>query len=138
MTTITSELTEEQYKMYVEYELRSFYGAIIKPESLARYVFFFFTTIVVFIFTYLFFFFFVFRCLRLSIVTSGFNPILSKFELFKKTLLSEFNEFAQRFLNEIKIKSLLQGNLNSDTAKNILEKIINTLNCKQIKDVSFI
>lgn len=74
----------------------------------------------------------------LGLLTSDYEPILSSYEIFKNISLEDFEPIATIFLNEIKLKALIQGNLDANIATAVTLKMISTLNLKPIKDVSHI
>lgn len=65
-----------------------------------------------------------------------FVPTVDKFEHLKTVTLANFKRFTVDFLSEMKIQALMQGNLDSCLATNIMQYILTTLKCNPIQDVT--
>lgn len=79
-----------------------------------------------------------FRYLRLSVIENDFHPTYEKYEALKTLTLVDFQKFATKFLKNIKIQGLCQGNLTADTARNIMENVLSQLKPEPIEKVSVV
>lgn len=69
-------------------------------------------------------------------VENGFYPTYDKYETLKTVTLVEFQKFAAKFLQKVKIQALCQGNMTSDAAKNIMENVLSHLRSEPIDKVN--
>lgn len=67
-----------------------------------------------------------------------FHPTYEKYEALKSLTLQDFQQFAGKFLQRLKIQALCQGNLQLDTAKNIMENVLSHLRPGPIEKVKFL
>ncbi|KAG4065756.1 hypothetical protein HA402_012434 [Bradysia odoriphaga] len=111
LTTFANEVTEEQFAMFVEQQLKTYYNTLTNPKSFAKY-------------------------LRLSVVENDFHPTYEKYEALKTMTLQDFQIFAAKFLRNVKIQGLCQGNLSLDTARNIMDTVLSRLQPEPIEKPS--
>ncbi|KAM7347169.1 nardilysin-like isoform 1-T3 [Cochliomyia hominivorax] len=65
----------------------------------------------------------------------------SKTEMFKfipDVTLSEVQNFAKEFCEELYVQALIQGNLEKETAFKVMDSVMNNLKCEKIKEKYFI
>lgn len=77
-----------------------------------------------------------YRTLRLSLVDSFFVPTHYKYEMLKRVTLADFKCFAHEFVKEMRVVSLMQGNLVADEAHRIMANVLNTLQYRPVRSVS--
>lgn len=77
------------------------------------------------------------RTLRLCIIDNEFYPTNEKYEALKKMTINDFKNYASKFLQQIKIQALFQGNITVDSAKNVMDNVLTQLNPQPIVDVKF-
>lgn len=111
LRTFTDDLTEDKFRTFVEQKLRDYYNEIIKPKTFAKQ-------------------------LRLTIVEHQFVPPIEKFERLKTVTLAEFRQFVTGMLDELRIQTLMQGNLSADHATDIVQRFVESLQCRPLADRS--
>lgn len=77
------------------------------------------------------------RALRLSIIDNEFYPTNEKYEILKQLTISDFKQYANRFLKELKIQALFQGNLNQETAQTVMNNVLDQLQPQPIDNVRY-
>lgn len=77
-----------------------------------------------------------FRTLRLTLLDSHFVATHHKYEVIKSIKLHEFKEFAKEFTKEMRIVSLMQGNIDANKAHGIMDNVLQSLQCKPVECVS--
>lgn len=75
------------------------------------------------------------RYLRLSVVENDFHPTYEKYEALKALTMEDFQMFAAKFLGNVKIQGLCQGNLSLDTAKRIMDNVLSRLQPEPVEKV---
>lgn len=76
------------------------------------------------------------RNLRLSVSDTNHIPLNDKYRILKQIKLEDLKAFSKRYLQEFKIKAIMQGNLDADRAKQIMSDVKDLLTCGKIKNVS--
>lgn len=59
-----------------------------------------------------------------------------RFKLIKEITLKELQSFAKEFCKELYVQTLIQGNLEKETALKVTKTVMDYLQCEKIKDVS--
>lgn len=77
-----------------------------------------------------------FRTLRLSLVDSFFIPTHYKHQMLKNISLVDFKCFARQFVKEMRIVSLMQGNLVVDEAHRIMKNVLDSIRFGPVRHVS--
>lgn len=78
------------------------------------------------------------RDARLKVVCPNHWTTWEKFEHLKKFTPDDVRQFAGNFLKGIKIQALVQGNLDKETAKSTMHKVLQNLNGTSITDMQSI
>lgn len=68
--------------------------------------------------------------LRTNILESHHEPLYEKNERLRSIKYSDFQE--------VRIKAIMQGNLTQNTAHDIMNNVLNELNCGKVNDVSLL
>lgn len=71
-------------------------------------------------------------------IENDFYPTYEKYEALKTLTLEDFQKFAAKFLQKLKIQAICQGNLTMDTARNIMENVLGHLMPEPIEQVKFL
>lgn len=66
-----------------------------------------------------------------------FYPTYEKCEALKKITITDFKNYASKFLRKMKIQALFQGNLTDASAKNVMENVLTQLKPQPIDNVKF-
>lgn len=74
---------------------------------------------------------------RTGIIRSGYVLRQEKLRHLKSVQLPDMREFCRQYFKQMKIVSLIQGNLCESTAKVILQIAETNLECGKIEEVSF-
>ncbi|XP_053674496.1 nardilysin-like [Anopheles nili] len=109
-TEILSESVFEVIKVKLE---KAYYNELMKPNKLNRDV-------------------------RLKLVQVNHWTTWEKFEHLKAFTPNDVHQFAKDFFNGFKIQALMQGNLNHETAKNVMQKVLSNFNGSSIADIKSI
>ncbi|KAG4065796.1 hypothetical protein HA402_012474 [Bradysia odoriphaga] len=102
LLTFADEITEEEFNMFAEQQLKNYFNTMINTKAYAK-------------------------ALRLSIIDNEFYPTNEKYEALKKLTFGDFKQYAKRFLKELKMQALFQGNLDEDTALTVMNDVLNQL-----------
>lgn len=108
---MAQDVTEEQFSVFVEQLLKNFENVFLKPKSISR-------------------------DLRLSILDQNHIALPEKNQILKELTFDAFKSFCTRYLQQIKIKAVLQGNLNATQAEKITHDVLNVLDCGKINDLT--
>lgn len=83
---------------------------------------------------------FYFNCreVRLSIVENIHWTKFEKHGLLEKITISQLREFADQFLTEMKILSVMQGNIMKEDAVAVMKNVLNNIPCHKVNDVSIL
>lgn len=63
-------------------------------------------------------------------------PIITKYKCLNEITLSDMLTFADIYTKELYVQTLMQGNLTEEVAHNVMNSVLTTLNCQNIKEVS--
>lgn len=74
--------------------------------------------------------------LRLGVVDLNHIALAHKNRTLKTVTFEEFKAFCNRYLQQIKIKAVMQGNLDAERAETIMNDVLRVLDCGKIKNVS--
>lgn len=113
LKTLSNNVTEEQFYVFVEQQFKNFENIFVKPLAISK-------------------------DFRLSIIDSNHIPLPTKNRILKTITFDKFKEFCDRFLEQIRIKAVIQGNLNAVRAEEIMTDVLNALECGKVQDVSTI
>lgn len=78
------------------------------------------------------------REVRLSIVENIHWTKFEKHGLLEKITISQLREFADQFLTEMKILSVIQGNILKEDAVAVMKNVLNNIPCHKVNDVSIL
>lgn len=76
------------------------------------------------------------RDIRLCIVENIRWPIIVKYKCLNEITLQDMLEFADIYTKELYVQTLMQGNLTEEAAHNVMNTVLTSLNCQNIKEVS--
>lgn len=76
------------------------------------------------------------REIRLSIVQNVYYPCYERYNLLNTLCLEDLIDFGNKFLKELQIVSVIQGNVTKDHALSVMENILTEIPCQSIRDVS--
>lgn len=113
MTTLADEVSEEQFHVFVQEKFKDYINVFVNPTSLGEH-------------------------LRLCVLEAHQVSLIEKKKILKTVKFEDFQQFCHEFLKEIRIESLMQGNLTEDSAKSIMQNVLKGLQCHKIKDVSIL
>lgn len=105
------DVSEALFNVFVEQQLRNYENVFLKPKPMIR-------------------------DLRLSVLDTNHIPLADKNRILKRIKLEDFKAFSQTYLNQVKVKAIMQGNLDVDRAKQIMSEAMELLKCDKIKNVS--
>lgn len=112
MKTVANNATEEQFRVFWEEKFKDYANVFINPASLGHH-------------------------LRELVLEKHKVSLLDKRSVLKSIKFADFRQFCGEFLNEVRIESLMQGNVTEQMAKGIMENVLKVLDCGNIQDVSF-
>lgn len=81
--------------------------------------------------------FFFIRNLRLWTIQKNAWPEFVYHEIIKNTTIADLEELHQQFFKSLKISGLIQGNIAKSTAIEVMQNVVNNLNCSPVDDVCF-
>lgn len=111
LKTLANDVTEDQFSVFVEQQLKNFENIFLKPKSISR-------------------------DLRLSILDQNHIALPEKNQILKTLSFDAFKSFCTRYLQQIKIKAVLQGNLNATQAEKITNDVLDVLDCGKIDNLT--
>lgn len=111
LRTLADDVTEEQFHVFVEQQFKNLENLFVKPMAVNK-------------------------DFRLSLVDTNHIPLPTRNRTLKTISFDDFKSFCNSFLQEIKIKTVMQGNLDGNQAKDIMNDVQKVLNCGKLKDVS--
>lgn len=111
LKSLADDVTEEQYRVFVQQLSKMYENIFRKPKSIGKE-------------------------LRLSVVQAHHVPLTLKNRRLKKIDFNDFQAFCRQYCDQVKIKAIMQGNLLEDRAQTIMQIVLSNLNCGKIHDVS--
>lgn len=81
-------------------------------------------------------FIFHFREVRLSIIQNVYYTCYERYNLLNSLTLEDLMDFGDKFLKELHIVSVIQGNVTQEHALSVMENILTEIQCQSISDVS--
>lgn len=108
---MVDDISEDEFKVFVQQQYKVYSNIFQKPSAIGNE-------------------------LRLTILEKNRALLTEKNHLLKDITYNDFQEFCRNFTKEMKIKAVMQGNLTHDRALQITEKMLQTLNCEKVIDVS--
>lgn len=111
LKTLADDVTEEQYRVFVQQLAKSYENVFRKPKSIGKE-------------------------LRLSVVQAHHVPLTEKNRRLKKIALNDFQAFCRQYGEQVKIKAVMQGNMLEERALSMMQIVLSNLNCGKINDVS--
>lgn len=110
LKTLADDITEKQFNVFVQQLYQVYENIFLKPKSLSRE-------------------------LRLTVVEARHKPLYQKNQRLRSIRFSDFQQFCRCYCSQIKITAIMQGNISQEQALNIMENVLNELNCGKIEDV---
>lgn len=111
LKALANDVTEDQYNVFVEQQSKNFENIFVKPDSINK-------------------------DFRLSIIDTNHIPLPAKNRILKTITFNDFKDFCHLYLQEIRIKAVMQGNLDAASAENIMTDVLQVLDCGKVQDVS--
>lgn len=62
-------------------------------------------------------------------------PMIEKYKCLNDITFEEMVEFCEKYTQELYVQTLMQGNLTEEAAHNVMNSVLSTLNCQNIKEV---
>lgn len=113
LKSLADAVTEDQFKVFVEQYFKNFENIFLKPRAVSKEF-------------------------RLSIVDRNHVSLPEKHRVLKTLTFDDFKTFCNDYLRAMRIKAIMQGNLNETTAERIMLDVVKTLDYGQINNVSMI
>lgn len=111
LKSLADDSTEEQFNVFVQQQFKIYENIFLRPKSLSKE-------------------------LRLNIVQSHHQPLYEKNQRLRSITFADFQQFCRRYCDQVRIKALMQGNINKDHAMEVMENVLNDLKCGLVEDVS--
>lgn len=111
LKSLADDITDEQYRVFVQQLGKLYENIFRKPNSFAKE-------------------------LRLSVVQHHHVPLNLKNRRINKIDFNDFEEFCRQYCRQVKIKSIMQGNFTEERAQSIMQVVLSNLECGKINDVS--
>lgn len=111
LKSLADDVTEEQYRVFLQQLLKVYENIFRKPKSIAKE-------------------------LRLSVVQKHHVPLNEKNRRLKNIDFNDFRTFCRQYCEQVKIKAIMQGNLLEDRAQTMMQIVLSNLECGKINDVS--
>lgn len=111
LKSLADDSTEEQFNVFVQQQFKIYENIFLRPKALSKE-------------------------LRLNIVESHHQPLYEKNKRLRSITFADFQQFCRRYCDQVRIKSLMQGNINKDHATDVMQNVLNDLKCGQVEDVS--
>uniref|UniRef100_A0A1A9W6A1 Nardilysin n=1 Tax=Glossina brevipalpis TaxID=37001 RepID=A0A1A9W6A1_9MUSC len=113
MVSMVEHITKKQLDVFKKQQKKLYFNALIKPKTLNKDI-------------------------RLSIIENIRFPIIDKYKCIDHVSLDEVLEFSKKYTHELYIQALMQGNLIEESAHNVMNSVLTTLNCCNIKETKYI
>lgn len=113
MVSMREHITEEQLEVFKKHQKKGYFNALIKPKALNKDI-------------------------RLCIVENIRWPIIEKYKCLNEVTLEDMLEFVDKYTKELYVHTLMQGNLTEEAAHNVMNSVLTTLNCHNIKETKYI
>ncbi|XP_065362952.1 nardilysin [Calliphora vicina] len=113
MVSMREHITEEQLEVFKKHQKKAYFNALIKPKALNKDI-------------------------RLCIVENIRWPIIVKYKCLNDITLQDMLQFADNYTQELYVQTLMQGNLTEEAAHNVMNSVLTTLNCQNIKETKYI
>lgn len=111
LKSLLGNCTESEFKMAIQQQLKLYEKFLFEPETLTD---------------------------DLSACAAGRRnlPIYEKIKYLCSATFADFQEFYQKFIEKMRIKALIQGNVTKSHALNIVNKMLTELKFEKIENVS--
>lgn len=130
MVSMRDHITEDLFNIFKTDQKKAYFNSLIKPRTLNKYTNFkIFTNERTTNYT------FISRDIRLSIVEHIRWPMITKYKCLDSLTLNDVLNFADAYTSELYLQTLMQGNLTEESAHNVMNSVLTTLNCRNIKEV---
>ncbi|XP_014089704.1 nardilysin [Bactrocera oleae] len=113
MVSMREHITEDQFNIFKTDQKKSYFNSLIKPRTLNKDI-------------------------RLSIVEHIRWPIITKYKCLDSLTLNDVLHFSDAYTSELYLQTLMQGNLTEESAHNVMNSVLTTLNCRNIKETKYI
>ncbi|CAD7086908.1 unnamed protein product [Hermetia illucens] len=113
MASFLENTTNKQLEVFIKQQERNFYNYFVKPKSLNKDI-------------------------RLGIIENKRWSSFEKYNLLHEVTLDEVRDFAKNLVNELKIQAIIQGNLTEKHAHDVINSVLQNINCSKIKDLKSI
>lgn len=110
LNSLAQDTTEKQFEVFVQQQFKTYENIFLRPKVLSKE-------------------------LRLNIIESHHLPLYEKNQRLNSITFADFQQFCRNYCEQIRIKAIMQGNITEDRALNIMNNVLNELNCGRIKDV---
>lgn len=110
LKSLADDTTERQFDVFVQQLFKQYENLFLKPKAISREH-------------------------RLSIIEAHRKPLYEKNQRLRSLCFNDFKQFCRDYCKQIKIKAIMQGNLMEDHAKNIMQNMLNELQCGKIENV---
>lgn len=111
LKSLADNVTEKQFDVFVQQQLKSYGNIFLVPKELSKE-------------------------LRLNIIQSHHQPLNEKNKRLRSITFTDFQQFCRNFCKQVKIKALVQGNVTEERALNVVHNLLNELDCGRVQDVS--
>ena len=71
----------------------------------------------------------------MSIVENIRWPSIDKYKCLNDITLQDMLDYSDNYTNQLYVQTLMQGNLTEESAHNVMNSVLSTLNCQHIKEV---
>lgn len=109
---LADDVTEDQFRVFVQQQFKTYENIFLKPKAFVN-------------------------DLRLSVMERHRVPLNEKNQRLKLIQFNDFQVFCRNFTQQMKIKSIMQGNLKQEHALSIIQQVLSNLSCDKIENVSF-
>lgn len=110
LKTLADDITEQQFNVFVQQLYQVYENIFLKPKALSRE-------------------------LRLTVIEARHKPLYEKNQRLRSISFSAFQQFCRCYCSKIKITAIMQGNILQEQALNIMQNVLNELDCGKIEDV---
>lgn len=111
LKSLADDVTEEQFRVFVQQLFKMYENIFRKPKSIAKE-------------------------LRLSVVQQHHVALNVKNQRLKAIDFNDFQTFCRDYCQQVKIKTIMQGNLLEERAQSMMQIVLTNLDCGKIKDAS--
>lgn len=111
LKSLADDTTEKQFEVFVQQQFKTYENVCLRPKILSKE-------------------------LRLNVIESHHQPLYEKNQRLGSITFADFQQFCRKYCDQVRVKAIMQGNITEDRGLDIMNSVLNELNCGKVEDVS--